>query len=91
MIDMFVDAVSTSGLLDPQSVIAGAGAWGLWVVIPAIALSAALGDQLGYVIGRTSGCRPPRECSRVTVDDFQPVRLDRSHRALILRIKMSGR
>ncbi|KFF58215.1 membrane protein, partial [Cryobacterium sp. MLB-32] len=95
---MIVDALSTSGLLDPQSVIAGAGIWGLavvcaivfvetgllvgfflpgdtllfftgvlslsgvisqplWVVIPAIALSAALGDQLGYVIGRTSGPR----------------------------------
>jgi len=88
----------TAGLLDPQSVIAGAGVWGLavvcaiifvetgllvgfflpgdtllfftgvltlsgvisqplWVVIPAIALSAVLGDQLGYTIGRVSGPR----------------------------------
>jgi membrane-associated protein len=88
----------TAGLLDPQSVIAGAGVWGLavvcaiifvetgllvgfflpgdtllfftgvltlsgvisqplWVVIPAIALSAVLGDQLGYIIGRVSGPR----------------------------------
>ncbi|TFC47371.1 DedA family protein [Cryobacterium sp. TMT1-21] len=29
----------------------------LWIVVPAIALSAALGDQLGYVIGRRSGPR----------------------------------
>ncbi|WP_158252359.1 DedA family protein [Cryobacterium sp. Y29] len=29
----------------------------LWGVIPAIALSAALGDQLGYTIGRTTGRR----------------------------------
>lgn len=95
---MIASAASTSGLLDPQSVIAGAGVWGLvvvcaiifvetgllvgfflpgdtllfftgvltlsgvisqplWVVIPAIALSAALGDQLGYIIGRASGPR----------------------------------
>lgn len=98
MKNVIVSALSTSGLLDPQSVIAGAGVWGLavvcvivfvetgllvgfflpgdtllfftgvltlsgvinqplWVVVPAIALSAALGDQLGYVIGRTSGPR----------------------------------
>ena len=95
---MTVSALPTSGLLDPQSVIAGAGVWGLvvvcaivfvetgllvgfflpgdtllfftgvltfsgvisqplWVVIPAIALSAAMGDQLGYTIGRTTGRR----------------------------------
>ncbi|WP_233194849.1 DedA family protein [Cryobacterium sp. M91] len=95
---MIVTALSISGLLDPQSVIAGAGVWGLavvcaivfvetgllvgfflpgdtllfftgvlilsgvisqplWVVVPAIALSAALGDQLGYIIGRASGPR----------------------------------
>ncbi|MBG6212879.1 MAG: DedA family protein [Cryobacterium sp.] len=95
---MIVTALSASGFLDPQSVIAGAGVWGLagvcaivfvetgllvgfflpgdtllfftgvltlsgvisqplWVVIPAIALSAAMGDQLGYIIGRTSGRR----------------------------------
>lgn len=29
----------------------------LWVVVTAIALSAALGDQVGYLIGRTSGRR----------------------------------
>ncbi|TFB54700.1 VTT domain-containing protein [Cryobacterium sp. Sr3] len=93
-----ISALSTSGMLDPQSVIAGAGVWGLavvcaivfmetgllvgfflpgdtllfftgvlafsgvvgqplWVVIPAIAASAVLGDQLGYLIGRTSGPR----------------------------------
>jgi membrane-associated protein len=87
-----------SGLLDPQTLIQGAGAWGLvivcaivfaetglligfflpgdtllfftgvltlggvitqplWIVIPAIALFAALGDQLGYTIGRRTG--PP--------------------------------
>jgi len=98
MTSMFVSALSTSGMLDPQSVIAGAGAWGLavvcaivfvetgllvgfflpgdtllfftgvlsfsgvigqplWVVIPAIAVSAVLGDQLGYIIGRVSGPR----------------------------------
>ncbi|MDJ0322634.1 VTT domain-containing protein [Cryobacterium sp. PH31-AA6] len=95
---MIATALSTSGFIDPQSVIAGAGVWGLavvcvivfvetgllvgfflpgdtllfftgvltlsgvisqplWVVIPAIALSAALGDQLGYIIGLTSGRR----------------------------------
>ncbi|MDJ0337963.1 VTT domain-containing protein [Cryobacterium sp. PH31-O1] len=27
----------------------------LWIVIPAIAISAALGDQLGYIVGRTTG------------------------------------
>jgi membrane-associated protein len=87
-----------SGLIDPQSVIAGAGVWGLaivcaivfvetgllvgfflpgdtllfftgvlvlggvigqplWIVIPAVAVSAALGDQLGYFIGRVTGPR----------------------------------
>jgi len=95
---MLHSAFSMSGLLDPQSVIAGAGAWGLlvvcaivfaetgllvgfflpgdtllfftgvlafsgvisqplWLVIPAIALSAVLGDQMGYFIGRKSGPR----------------------------------
>jgi membrane-associated protein len=95
---MTASALPTSGFLDPQSVIAGAGVWGLvvvcaivfvetgllvgfflpgdtllfftgvltlsgvisqplWVVIPAIAVSAALGDQLGYLIGRTTGRR----------------------------------
>ena len=95
---MTVTALPTSGFLDPQSVISGAGVWGLvvvcaivfvetgllvgfflpgdtllfftgvltlsgvisqplWVVIPAIALSAVLGDQLGYTIGRTTGRR----------------------------------
>jgi len=83
-------------MLDPQSLISGAGAWALvivcaiafietglligfflpgdtllfftgvltlsgviveplWVVIPAVAVSAALGDQLGFLIGRKSG------------------------------------
>ncbi|WP_166805571.1 DedA family protein [Cryobacterium ruanii] len=95
---MTVTAMSASGFLDPQSVIASAGVWGLvvvcaivfvetgllvgfflpgdtllfftgvltfsgvivqplWVVIPTIAVSAALGDQLGYIIGRTTGRR----------------------------------
>ncbi|TFC72058.1 DedA family protein [Cryobacterium sp. TMS1-20-1] len=95
---MVATALPTSGFLDPQSVIAGAGVWGLvvvcaivfvetgllvgfflpgdtllfftgvlvlggvisqplWIVIPAIALSAVLGDQLGYLIGRTTGRR----------------------------------
>ena len=95
---MTITALPTSGFLDPQSVIAGAGVWGLvvvcvivfvetgllvgfflpgdtllfftgvltlsgvisqplWIVIPAIAVSAALGDQLGYLIGRTTGRR----------------------------------
>ncbi|WP_166788097.1 DedA family protein [Cryobacterium glaciale] len=95
---MIATALPTSGFLDPQSVIAGAGVWGLvvvcaivfvetgllvgfflpgdtllfftgvltlsgvisqplWIVIPAIAVSAALGDQLGYLIGRTTGRR----------------------------------
>ncbi|TFD57620.1 DedA family protein [Cryobacterium sp. Hh7] len=95
---MIATALPTSGFLDPQSVIAGAGVWGLvvvcaivfvetgllvgfflpgdtllfftgvlvlggvisqplWIVIPAIALSAVLGDQLGYLIGRTTGRR----------------------------------
>ena len=95
---MIATALPTSGFLDPQSVIAGAGVWGLvvvcaivfvetgllvgfflpgdtllfftgvlvlsgvisqplWIVIPAIALSAVLGDQLGYIIGRTTGRR----------------------------------
>ena len=85
-----------AGLLDPQSLISGAGAWGLlivcaavfaetgllvgfflpgdtllfftgvltlggaireplWVVILLVGISAALGDQLGYTIGRRSG------------------------------------
>ncbi|TFD86579.1 DedA family protein [Cryobacterium serini] len=98
MNSMTVTALPTSGFLDPQSVIAGAGVWGLvvvcaivfvetgllvgfflpgdtllfftgvltlsgvisqplWVVVPAIAISAALGDQLGYTIGRTTGRR----------------------------------
>lgn len=93
-----VTALHPAGLLDPQAIIAGAGAWGLvvvcaivfvetglligfflpgdtllfftgiltfsgvisqplWIVIPAVALSAALGDQVGYLIGRTSGRR----------------------------------
>jgi membrane-associated protein len=95
---MTPSTIVAAGLLDPQSIITGAGAWGLaivcaaafaetgllvgfflpgdtllffsgvltltgvihqplWVVIPSIALSAILGDQLGYFIGRTSG--PP--------------------------------
>lgn len=95
---MLHSAFSMSGLLDPQSVITGAGAWGLlvvcaivfaetglligfflpgdtllfftgvlafsgvlsqplWLVIPAISLSAVLGDQMGYFIGRKSGPR----------------------------------
>lgn len=95
---MLHSASAMSGLLDPQSVIAGAGAWGLlvvcaivfaetglllgfflpgdtllfftgvlefsgvisqplWLVIPAIAISAVLGDQVGYFIGRKSGPR----------------------------------
>ncbi len=95
---MIAFSVPASGILDPQSVIAGAGVWGLvvvcsiifvetgllvgfflpgdtllfftgvlslsgvisqplWVVIPAIALAAALGDQLGYIVGRASGPR----------------------------------
>ncbi|WP_233204390.1 DedA family protein [Cryobacterium sp. Y62] len=95
---MTVTALPTSGFLDPQSVIASAGGWGLvvvcvivfvetgllvgfflpgdtllfftgvltlsgvisqplWIVIPTIAVSAALGDQLGYIIGRTTGRR----------------------------------
>ncbi len=85
-----------AGLLDPQSLISGAGAWGLvivcvavfaetgllvgfflpgdtllfftgvltlggairqplWLVILLVGISAALGDQLGYTIGRRSG------------------------------------
>jgi membrane-associated protein len=85
-----------TGLLDPQSIITAAGAWGLlivcgavfaetgllvgfflpgdtllfftgvltlsgavrqplWVVVVAVAASAFLGDQLGYLIGRRSG------------------------------------
>ncbi|MBC7442467.1 MAG: VTT domain-containing protein [Ramlibacter sp.] len=95
---MILEALPTTGVLDPQAVIAGAGVWGLavvcaivfaetglligfflpgdtllfftgvlalsgvisqplWIVVPAIALSAALGDQLGYVIGHRSGPR----------------------------------
>lgn len=95
---MLPGTVLGTGVLDPQSMIAGAGIWGLavvcaivfvetgllvgfflpgdtllfftgvltfggvvsqplWVVIPAIALSAAIGDQVGYLIGRTSGPR----------------------------------
>lgn len=98
MTAMMFTALSTSGLIDPQAVITGAGIWGLavvcaitfvetgllvgfflpgdtllfftgvltlggvigqplWIVIPAVAVSAALGDQLGYIIGRTSGPR----------------------------------
>ena len=89
-----------TGLLDPQSLISGAGAWGLvivcaavfaetgllvgfflpgdtllfftgvltlggairqplWLVILLVGISAALGDQLGYTIGRRSGPGPP--------------------------------
>jgi membrane-associated protein len=95
---MMHSTLAAGGLLDPQTVISGAGAWGLvvvcaivfaetglligfvlpgdtllfftgvlalsgvisqplWVVIPAIAVSAVLGDQLGYFIGRKSGPR----------------------------------
>ena len=86
----------SAGLLDPQSLITGAGAWGLaivcaavfaetgllvgfflpgdtllfftgvltlsgaireplWLIILLVGLSAALGDQLGYTIGRRTG------------------------------------
>jgi membrane-associated protein len=86
----------SAGLLDPQSLISGAGAWGLaivcaavfaetglllgfflpgdtllfftgvltlsgairaplWLVILLVGISAALGDQLGYTIGRRAG------------------------------------
>lgn len=92
---MMPSLVSTS-LLDPQSLITGAGAWGLavvclaifaetglligfflpgdtllfftgvltvsgairqplWIIIILVGVSAALGDQLGYFIGRKSG------------------------------------
>jgi membrane-associated protein len=95
---MTPSTIVATGLLDPQAIITGAGAWGLaivcavvfaetgllvgfflpgdtllffagvltltgvipqplWLVIASIALSAMLGDQLGYLIGRTSG--PP--------------------------------
>lgn len=88
--------IASAGLLDPQSIITGAGVWGLgivcaavfaetglligfflpgdtllfftgvltfsaviqqplWIVILLVAVSAALGDQLGYFIGRKSG------------------------------------
>lgn len=89
-------AIHTAGILDPQALITGAGAWGLavvcaivfvetglligfvlpgdtllfftgvlvlsgvipeplWLVIVVVAVSAALGDQLGYLIGHRSG------------------------------------
>ncbi|MCU1414919.1 MAG: Membrane protein [Microbacteriaceae bacterium] len=95
---MTLPTIAASGLLDPQSIITGAGAWGvavvcaavfaetgllvgfflpgdtllfftgvltltgviqqpLWLVIVLVAVSAMLGDQLGFFIGRTSG--PP--------------------------------
>lgn len=95
---MTLPNIVTSGLLDPQLIITGAGAWGLaivcaavfaetglligfflpgdtllfftgvltltgaiheplWLVILLVGLSAMLGDQVGYVIGRRSG--PP--------------------------------
>ncbi|MCU1543884.1 MAG: Membrane protein [Microbacteriaceae bacterium] len=95
---MFLSTSFTSGVLDPQSIISGAGPWGLivvcgivfaetglligfflpgdtllfftgvlvlsgvisqplWVVIPAIALAAVLGDQVGFFFGRKSGPR----------------------------------
>ncbi len=88
--------LASSGLLDPQTLITGAGVWGLaivcvavfaetglligfflpgdtllfftgvltlsgairqplWLVMLLVALSAVLGDQLGYVIGRRTG------------------------------------
>jgi membrane-associated protein len=93
---MFTHSVVSSGILDPQALIAGAGAWGLaivcaavfaetglllgfflpggtllfftgvltlsgtiqqplWLVILLVAISAAVGDQVGYFIGRRSG------------------------------------
>ena len=95
---MIPASLMMAGPLDPQSVIAGAGAWGLlvvcgivfaetglligfflpgdtllfftgvlafggvitqplWIVIPVIVISAALGDQLGFFIGSRSGPR----------------------------------
>ena len=98
MNSLIFTALPSSGFLDPQSVIAGAGVWGfvvvcaivfvetgllvgfflpgdtllfftgvltfsgvisqpLWIVVPAVAVSAALGDQLGYLIGHVSGPR----------------------------------
>ena len=111
-----ISALSTSGMLDAQSVIASAGVWGLavdcaivfmetgllvgfflpgdtllfftgvlvfsgvvgqplWVVIPAIAASAVLGDQLGYLIGRTSG---PRIFDRRDSGLFSPASVTRT-------------
>jgi membrane-associated protein len=93
-----VTSFVATGLLDPQSLITGAGAWGLaivcaavfaetglligfflpgdtllfftgvltlsgaihqplWLVILLVGLSAALGDQVGYIIGRQTGPR----------------------------------
>lgn len=93
---MITSTLASSGLLDPQSIITGAGAWGLaivcaavfaetgllvgfflpgdtllfftgvltlsgaireplWLVILLVGLAAALGDQLGYTIGRRTG------------------------------------
>lgn len=93
---MIHSAILSTGLLDPQSLITGAGVWGLaivcavvfaetglligfflpgdtllfftgvltlsgairqplWLVILLVALSAALGDQVGFFIGRKSG------------------------------------
>lgn len=93
-----VSALLPTGLLDPQALITGAGAWGLaivcvavfaetglligfflpgdtllfftgvltlsgaihqplWLVIVVVGLSAALGDQLGFFIGRRTGPR----------------------------------
>src|SRR3978361_1984593 len=95
---MTPSTIVATGLLDPQSIITGAGAWGLaivcaavfaetgllvgfflpgdtllffsgvltltgvihrpfWWVIGLVALSAMIGDQVGYFIGRKSG--PP--------------------------------
>jgi len=91
-------SLASAGILDPQSLISGAGVWGLaivcaavfaetgllvgfflpgdtllfftgaltlsgairqplWLVLLLVAVSAALGDQLGYTIGRRSGPR----------------------------------
>jgi membrane-associated protein len=93
-----IHSLVSAGLLDPQSLISGAGVWGLaivcaavfaetgllvgfflpgdtllfftgvltlsgairqplWLVLLLVAASAALGDQLGYTIGRRSGPR----------------------------------
>ena len=114
---MILSTLAQSGILDPQSLIAGAGVWGLaivcaavfaetgllvgfflpgdtllfftgvltlsgaitqplWLVIVVVALSAVVGDQVGYLIGRKTG---PAIFDRRESGLFSHRSVDRTH------------